>query len=361
MTTDPISQETIMREVLKNTAEMNMTQPPPLLAALFYRWLHEKAGGVDFYQPVRERFNRLVLDLLPELERRIDASADPVAAALRFSIAGNMIDFGINGGVTEEEVLKGIEHAFQAPFYGNIDDFRHAIRQAHKILYLADNAGEIVLDRLLIERLPKDRVVLAVRGCPVINDATMADAEAVGLTSLVKVIDNGSDVPGTAVSQCNHEFQRCFSEADLIIAKGQGNFETLSEEPGNIFFLFTVKCPVVSAEVGLPVGTQVLLYSAKPAISRQLQETGVVANSSPPQLIQLIAGLCRFPERFDPRVLAFTRLLCGPQIHILLESQPKLGCRIKQPGQPMGHVRAHRSLLPYDLINCPSRHSQLLS
>jgi len=119
---------------------------------------------------------------------------------------------------------------------------------------------------LLIDQLPKDRVVLVVRGHPVINDATMLDAQSAGLTELVEVIDNGSDVPGTAVAECSAVFQRRFGEADLVIAKGQGNFETLSDEPGNIFFLFKVKCAVVSSHVGLPIGTLVLLHSSKLAL-----------------------------------------------------------------------------------------------
>jgi hypothetical protein len=100
-----------------------------------------------------------------------------------------------------------------------------------------------------------------VRGAPVINDATMADARAVGLHEIVEIIDNGSDAPGTILEDCSEDFRRRFSEADLILAKGQGNFETLSEQPRNIFFLFKVKCPVIAAHVGLPVGTHVLARS----------------------------------------------------------------------------------------------------
>jgi uncharacterized protein with ATP-grasp and redox domains len=172
-----------------------------------------------------------------------------------------MIDFGVKGTINDEEVREAIGRAFEAPFSGDVEEFRRGVHEARRILYLADNAGEIVLDRLLIEQLPKERVVLAVRGRPVINDATMMDAQSAGLSGLVEVIDNGSDVPGTAVAECSAAFQGRFAEADLIIAKGQGNFETLSEEPANIFFLFKVKCPVVSSHVGLPVGTHVLLHA----------------------------------------------------------------------------------------------------
>ncbi len=133
-----------------------------------------------------------------------------------------------------------------------------AAARAGRILYLADNAGEIVFDRLLVEALAPQRVTLAVRGTPVLNDATAADARAVGLTEICEVIDNGSDAPGTVLEDCSREFRQRFSTADLIIAKGQGNFETLSEAPGNIFFLFKVKCPVIATRTGLPEEAQVL-------------------------------------------------------------------------------------------------------
>jgi len=128
-------------------------------------------------------------------------------------------------------------------------------------MYLADNAGEIAFDRLLIEKISPERVTLVVRGAPVINDATLADAQAVGLDKIVEIIDNGSDAPGTILSDCSREFQRLYTDADLIIAKGQGNFETLNNEPGNLFFLFKVKCPLVADLVNQPIGTQMLVQS----------------------------------------------------------------------------------------------------
>jgi uncharacterized protein with ATP-grasp and redox domains len=99
---------------------------------------------------------------------------------------------------------------------------------------------------------------LAVRGAPVLNDATAADARAAGLAEICEVIDNGSDAPGTLLEDCSPGFRQRFRAADMIIAKGQGNYETLSEAPGNIFFLFKVKCPVIAAHSGMPVGAQVL-------------------------------------------------------------------------------------------------------
>ena len=124
----------------------------------------------------------------------------------------------------------------------------------HAILYLTDNAGEIVFDRLLIEQLPAGKVVVAVRGAPVLNDAVRADAETADLPDVAPVVDNGSDAPGTILDDCSAEFRGRYAAADLVIAKGQGNYETLAEEDKNLYFLFTVKCPLVAGRVGEPVG-----------------------------------------------------------------------------------------------------------
>ena len=145
------------------------------------------------------------------------------------------------------------------PFVGDEQAFMESVQRARNILYLADNAGEIAVDRLLIARLGPARTTLVVRGHAVINDATLADVTETKLDELVEVIDNGSDAPGTILEDCSETFGERFRQADLIIAKGQGNFETLSAADGNIFFLFKVKCPVIASHVGLPTGTHALL------------------------------------------------------------------------------------------------------
>jgi uncharacterized protein with ATP-grasp and redox domains len=197
--------------------------------------------------------------------------------AARLAIAGNLMDMGVIGNLTEAEVRQTMEQALHAPFFGELDKFRQAVGDAKSILYLADNAGEIVFDRLLIEQLPTERVTLAVRGAPIINDVTLIDAQAVGLDQIVEVIDNGSDAPGTILSDCSPEFLRRFAAADLIISKGQGNFETLSGEAGNIFFLFKVKCPKVANLVGQPVGMQMLVQSASVRTELAQNEVGINA------------------------------------------------------------------------------------
>ena len=138
--------------------------------------------------------------------------------------------------ITEELILNSIDNALDEPFAGDIVAFKQAVESAQKILYLADNAGEIVFDRLLIEQLPTDRITAVVRGYPIINDVTMIDAENVGLCDVVKVIDNGADSPGTILSDCSEEFKLFYDEADLIYRKRPGKFRNAQRRGQEHYF-----------------------------------------------------------------------------------------------------------------------------
>jgi uncharacterized protein with ATP-grasp and redox domains len=258
---DLADQERIVREASRWAGEIDLEQPPPVLGQRIHRRLREMTGFDDPYRSAKEHQNRMAMSLLPDLKAEIESATDPLATAIRLAIAGNVIDLGIDGDVTESDVRRSITQALREPLSGERNGFNQALAEARSILYLADNAGEIVFDRLLIEQLSPPRITLAVRGAPIINDATLADVYAVGLHEIVEVVDNGSDVPGTVLDDCSAEFRERFKTADLILAKGQGNFETLSEEPGNIYFLFKVKCSVIASHVGAPVGTQVFMRS----------------------------------------------------------------------------------------------------
>ena len=258
VSSDPLVHERMVREVLRWASEMDMNQPPPLLAKRIHRRVREISGVADPFRAAKVRLNRMVMGLAADLRAEVESAEDPLAVAVRLAIAGNVIDLGAKSNVTTADVLRSVGQAMVEPLSGELDQFRQAAAEARSILYLADNAGEIVFDRLLIEALSPERVILAVRGAPVLNDATEADARAVGLHEICEVIDNGSDAPGTLLEDCSRAFRQRFADADMIIAKGQGNFETLSEAPDNIFFLFKVKCPVIAAYIGLPVGANVL-------------------------------------------------------------------------------------------------------
>lgn len=247
---DPRLHEQVIRDLLKAASEMDLSQPPVKMGQYIHRLVCRLSGLEDPYRQAKDQFNAFALRLYPSLKARVESSFDPMEAAVRLAIAGNFIDFSVGNLVDETSTLRVIDRALADPLHGDPAAFSDAVSAAKDILYLADNAGEIVFDRLLIEQLPRERVALGVRGGPVINDATYADAEAAGLTDLVDVIDNGSDVPGTILAECSEAFRGRFERADLIISKGQGNFETLDDVDNGIFFLLKAKCSVVARHLG---------------------------------------------------------------------------------------------------------------
>ena len=260
VTDDETVHEQVLREVLREVGEMDFHSSPPVMGQHMHRLIRRLVADDDPYRNIKDHFNRLALALYPELEKRVEGSRDPLETAVRVAIAGNIIDFGSNCDLEDSRVEEAIESSLVAPLSKSaVEDLRESAGRATSILYLGDNAGEIVFDRLLIEQLPRQKVTYVVRGSPVINDATMSDALATGMTDLVEVIDNGSDAPGTILETCSVAFRRRFQAADLVIAKGQGNYETLSEANKSIHFLLKVKCPVIARHIGCDVDDLVLL------------------------------------------------------------------------------------------------------
>jgi hypothetical protein len=257
-TDDEQIHEKVVREVLRLAADLDMSQSPPSIGQQIHRLIRKQVGKNDPYRKIKKRFNNLALKLYPELRKQIADSDDRLETAIRLAIAGNIIDFGVNSSLEESHVKETISDSLSGHLYPEqIQGFKDAINAAEKILYLADNAGEIVFDRLLIEQLPIEKVTVVVKGFPVINDATMEDAMLAGLPRIVEVIDNGSDAPGTILESCSQQFRDCFDNSDLIIAKGQGNYETLSDVDKNIFFILKAKCPVIARDIGCKVGEMV--------------------------------------------------------------------------------------------------------
>ena len=252
----------VLREALKAVSIMDLDLCPPLMGQHIHRLIREQTGSRDPYKSVKDLCNRYALALFSELDTMIRASKDPFDSTVRLAIAGNIIDFGANIAVDQTVIRDAIATSLSEPLMGDIRALKNAVSSAQKILYLGDNTGEIVFDRLLIARLPTGRVTFAVRGGPIINDATMEDAVATGMTDLVPVIDNGSDAPGTILDQCSESFKQVFDASDLIIAKGQGNYETLSGSRKRIFFLLKAKCPVIAEHIGCRVGDSVIAQSS---------------------------------------------------------------------------------------------------
>jgi uncharacterized protein with ATP-grasp and redox domains len=260
---DPARSAALIQDVLRRLSALDITQPAPALAQQIHRVIRAGLDDTDPYRAIKAESNALALAWAPELRARIQASPDPLATAVLVAIAGNIIDYGIKEDVTHACLDAALTIALTVPLdSATLARFRTALARARSILYLADNAGEIIFDRLLIEQLPREKVTLVVRGAPVLNDVTREDAVAAGLTETVEVIDNGIDLPGTLLEACSPEFRARFETADLVIAKGQGNYETLYRSTRPIYFLFVAKCPAVATAVGREIGMPVFLEAA---------------------------------------------------------------------------------------------------
>jgi len=259
VTEDEKTHEKVMRQVLELINNTDARQTPPAIGQQIHRVIRRVTGNADPYRQRKYDSNTLAMMLYPQLKERIRGSSNPLETAVRLAIAGNVMDFGIYSSLDSVEVVKAVDSALADGWdAGCFEAFAQAVSDAREILYIGDNAGEIVFDRLLIEALPYAKVTFAVKGSPVLNDATREDAEIAGLACLVEVVENGSDAPGTILEDCSAEFRQRFERSDLIIAKGQGNYETLSGTDKDTFFLLKVKCPVIAADLGGDMGQMVL-------------------------------------------------------------------------------------------------------
>lgn len=244
-------------------ARWDMEAPPLALGAEVARVVRRRLGQGDPFWKAKREGNAAVLRLYPELKRQVQSAPDPLFEALRVSAAGNALDLGVYGEIEAEAALA---QALARPL-GRWDyqRFQEFLGTANHVLFLADNAGEIVVDRILIEELLArgKRVTVAVRGGPILNDVTLGDLAEVEIPEGVEVITTGCDIPGVLLSWCSAEFGERFRRAELILSKGMGNFEGLSNEAGPIFFLFQAKCYPVAKEAGVNLGDLVLLGPRK--------------------------------------------------------------------------------------------------
>jgi len=243
--------EKVLRESIKAAASFDPDAISLMTQYEIQKIIKRFAPEGNPYKKVKEKFNRICLDLAGGLRNRIRKSSDPFQTGLRIALAGNIIDFGPKASLDREIIMENIEQALVQGL-GNsfVEELRQEIKKAEKILYIGDNAGEIVLDRLFIENLPTEKMTFAVRGGPALNDATIEDAHMIGMEQTVKVITTGLDMPAASLPLCSRDFLEEYDTSDLVIAKGQGNYEALSDEDKNIFFLLKIKCPVIAESIG---------------------------------------------------------------------------------------------------------------
>lgn len=252
---DDAALRAIVNEVARMIPDWPLDHPPAELSSWMYRGLRQWTGDDDHYRALKHENIREALALLPEMRGFIAAAADPLLAAVRVAIAGNVIDFGVH---TEFDIARDARTILTQEFA--IDDyaaFRAAAARARTVLYIGDNAGESVFDRPLIEALGVP-VTYAVRSAPVLNDQIVDDALASGLGEVSTIIPSGSTAPATILDQCTPEFLVLFSSADLVISKGQGNYEGLSGAQRPVFFLLKAKCGVIARDLGVEEGAIVV-------------------------------------------------------------------------------------------------------
>jgi len=262
------------KESISNEAKNNFTREmvnlytnkwDSLKSPEFARELHfllkSYTHNPDPYIREKSENNDQAISMLPELDFIIKQSENPFKTALRLAIAGNIIDFAANDNF---DLLATIEMALKSDFaIDHSEQLKAKIEKAESILYLGDNAGEIVFDKLFIKEIKHPNLTFAVRGAPVINDATMADAEYVGMKDVASVISNGYDAPSTILHKSDKVFQKYFRESDLIISKGQGNLEGLFELSDNrIFYLLMVKCDVIGEFLKVKKGSLIVFNSS---------------------------------------------------------------------------------------------------
>ncbi len=261
-------QKEVLNELAGILPGFPLSASPPEMGRIIYGLVKKITKRKDPYLGIKKKSNRLALNIYGRLKEKVSRSSDRLLMAVELAVAGNIIDYGIKNSLNVDEELakildeenKAIREENKAVF--NYAKFKAALKKAKTVLYLGDNAGETVFDRILIEeikRADKDReIIYAVKEKPVINDALIEDAVISGIGKLARVISSGSDAPGTVLSLCSKSFLKIYRTADIIISKGQGNFEALSGAGRPIFFLFMAKCPVIAKDVGCQIGDVIL-------------------------------------------------------------------------------------------------------
>lgn len=250
----------MVKDAGKALSEFNVAHPPPRNARIVYDIINRHAGSEDPFRKAKDEATRKALSIYPELSVRVRESVNPLATAIKFAIAGNIIDFGIASEYDLEAELEKAVSGNPPPGVWHEEEMEHALKDADWILYLADNAGESVMDRIFIETVDRP-VKYAVRSGPIINDVEKRDAVDAGIDQVAEIIETGCAIPGIALEESLECFKKLFMEAPLVISKGQGNYETLSDSGRPIFFLLKAKCPVVANMAGVKVGDLILQYS----------------------------------------------------------------------------------------------------
>jgi uncharacterized protein with ATP-grasp and redox domains len=258
-TTNEIIREVALREVALYLSNEQWAKILPELGTNVHRIVKRVTGNADPYNQLKEKYNYMALELYPKLETIVENSEDPLLAAAKVAITGNVIDFGPKVDINLEKEIEDVLSNELA--INDIDQLKESILGSRKVLYFADNAGETVFDRIFLEELLKQgvEVTYAVKDAPILNDATFQDAEIAGITKIASVISIGTDCMGVLFRECSTKFLKEFENSNFVISKGQGNYESLNDiQHKEIFFLLKVKCPIIADDIGVKTGSAIL-------------------------------------------------------------------------------------------------------
>ncbi|MBR0458983.1 MAG: DUF89 family protein [Victivallales bacterium] len=247
---DPVRSNDVLQKLVIRMLDAPWNYPPAASTRAMLQVIEREFPGVDLYREEKDRSTLLAQQVLQTLQPVIDERPDRFDTLVRLAIGGNILDYGINDDLDLDFARRSLLAVLEEPLSKDaLERLRREIAQARSIVYVLDNCGEAVFDALLIRHLGAERVTLVVRGGPSVNDVTERELESSGLAG-IRWVSTGDNAPGVIEEFCSDEFRRVLRSADLVIAKGQGNFETLSDFDRPIAFLFRAKCPVVRELLG---------------------------------------------------------------------------------------------------------------
>lgn len=256
---DQRTQINTIKEVLNTLEKADDSLTPSFLAGQTNRVINEITGIDDLYKEIKHESHLKAQEYLEDLKELSKQGNDKLEQGLKISAAGNIIDVVHASDYDLWEEVKTTVN--QELLGGGVEAFRKRIGESSYLLYLADNVGETVFDRVFIDTLDIP-VIYAVKSGPILNDATLEDALAAGIDKVAEIVETGSRDPGTILSQCSNEFQTLFKESTLVLSKGQANYETLDDLGDKVFFLLRVKCPILSRVLGISIGNLVIQQGA---------------------------------------------------------------------------------------------------
>lgn len=257
-TDDAKIHDKVLSETINLMTKYKQYRNSPDLAREIHKIIREQTGIEDPYAEIKEKDLNAAKGIYSYLKEFIQSKDNSLYWALKIAATGNNIDAAIYSNI---DVKKCIENELEKEFsICDIEIMEKKLQAASNILVIGDNTGETIFDKIMIESFPNINITYGVRSESIINDVTEKDAVASGLDQVSKIVPTGCGAPGTILEDCSDEFIDIYNKSDIIISKGQGNYEALSEEKGNIFFLLKAKCPMISQKLNVNLNEYIFKY-----------------------------------------------------------------------------------------------------